>query len=216
MKIGIFDSGIGGTTVMQEIKLLLPHEEYFYLADTKNCPYGEKSDKELYAAVTNIVNQLADWGAKLIVIACNTATTRCIKKLRRDYPSITFVGTEPAVKPATEIRGTKDIVILATESTARSPRLKYLINTFKKPGQTITVIPCPGLADAIESKDQAKIDSVLSSLLTFSSPDVIVLGCTHYPLVKNKIAQKYPSAVLIDGGAGVAKRVKTILSSRCS
>lgn len=102
MKIGVFDSGIGGTTVLAALQELLPNEDYHYIADSENCPYGEKSDEELCRIVTANVEKLKAWGAKIIVVACNTATTRCIGYLRQQYPEIIFIGTEPAIKLAAQ------------------------------------------------------------------------------------------------------------------
>lgn len=207
MKIGVFDSGKGGTSVLREIKKLLPDEEYYYLADSKNCPYGDKTDEELYTIVTNNVEFLRDWGAKIIVIACNTATTKCIDKLRKDFKDLIFVGTEPAVKLAVST-GAKNILILATPGTIKSERLATLLKENQKPGQSITLLPCPGLADAIEH--DKGVDAKLNELLkNAEQPDVVVLGCTHYSLIKDKIQPFFPNAILIDGNVGVAKRVKT-------
>ena len=214
MKIGIFDSGRGGTTVMAAIKELLPDEDYFYIADTKNCPYGDKSDDELYKIVTVNVDRLAEWGAAVVVVACNTATTRCIGKLREDYPDLEFVGTEPAVKLAIET-GAKRILVLATPGTAKSERLASLVKENLQPGQEIEVLACPGLADTIEhnlDRDLDAIDTKLGELLpTDVQPDVVVLGCTHYSLVKDMIQQHFPSARIVDGNAGVARRVEGLV-----
>ena len=100
MKIGLFDSGRGGTTIFEAVKKRLPEEEYLYIADSKNCPYGEKTEEELYEIVRKNVKKLLEWGAEIIVVACNTATVRCIERLRKDYKGVVFVGTEPAVKMA--------------------------------------------------------------------------------------------------------------------
>ena len=113
MKIGLFDSGIGGTTILNANKAILPDEEYEYIADSKNCPYGEKSDQELQEIVTRNAEALKNWGAKIIVIACNTATTKCISYLRNKYPEIHFVGTEPAIKLATDTNA-QNILVIAT------------------------------------------------------------------------------------------------------
>ncbi len=192
---------------MKEIKKLLPNEEYYYLADSKNCPYGDKTDEELYTIVTNNVEFLRDWGAKIIVIACNTATTKCIDKLREDYKDLIFVGTEPAVKLAVST-GAKNILILATPGTIKSERLATLLKENQKPGQSIALLSCPGLADAIEHDEG--VDAKLNELLkNAEQPDVVVLGCTHYSLIKDKIQPFFPNAILIDGNVGVAKRVKT-------
>lgn len=217
MKIGVFDSGIGGTTVLDEIKKLLPHDEYYYIADSKNCPYGEKSDEELKTIVTKNVNELKSWGAKIIVVACNTATTRCIGFLRQKYPDLKFVGTEPAIKLAASTNA-KNILVLATPGTIASERTKALLEDNQKPNQKITLLPCPGLADTIEkyyqkSGGKIKINAKLTELLSpiTESPDIIVLGCTHYPLIKDSIQKFFPSAKLVDGNLGVAQRVQVLL-----
>ena len=212
MKIGVFDSGMGGTTVMHAIKDLLKNEEYFYIADSKNCPYGEKSDEELIKIVTYNVNKLKNWGAKIIVIACNTATVKCIQKLRKNYPEIKFVGTEPAIKLATKTDA-KNILVLATPGTVKSERAHQLIAENLKKDQTITLLPCPGLADTIENK--GNVTKKLTELLknVDQTPDVIVLGCTHYSLIKPEIKSFFKSAKIIDGNSGVAHRVATVVNS---
>ena len=220
MKIGAFDSGIGGTTIMNEVKKLLPDEEYYYIADSKNCPYGNKSDDELKIIVTKNVEELRKWGAKIIIIACNTATTRCINFLRQTYPNIKFIGTEPAIKLATST-DTKTILVMATPGTIASERTKSLLKENQKPGQNITLLPCPGLADTIEkylnTDDEQKIDDKLNELLANqAAPDAIVLGCTHYSLIKDHIKSIFPNSKLIDGNLGVAREVKKAVSNLSS
>ena len=219
MKIGFFDSGIGGTSVLNAVKNLLPNEEYKYIADSKNCPYGEKSDEELKAIVSKNTEELIDWGAEIIVIACNTATTKCIGYLREKYPNVKFVGTEPAIKLATE-SGAKNILVMATPGTIASERTKSLLDDYKKPNQNITLLACPGLADTIEENLESKNFNIIIEKLNimFSDlnknqffPEVIVLGCTHYSLIKPQIQSFFPSARLIDGNDGVARRVKELI-----
>ena len=212
MKIGVFDSGKGGTTVLRAIKELLPDEEYCYIGDSENCPYGEKSDVELMRIVRGHVENLREWGAKVIVIACNTATTRCIEKLRAEYPDLKFVGTEPAIKLAAETEARK-ILVMATPGTIASERTEHLMLENRKNGQEIDLLACPGLADVIEVG--AGIEEKLAELLVGVERDyeVVVLGCTHYPLVKDKLQKIFPSAILVDGGEGVSKQVAKIISS---
>ena len=126
MKIGVFDSGRGGTTVLDAVKKRLPDVEYKYIADTKNCPYGEKPVDVLYEIVSKHVEDLRDWGASIIIVACNTATVKCIDKLRMDYPDLVFVGVEPAVKIALQ-SGAKRILVLATPNTINCFGAKLLI-----------------------------------------------------------------------------------------
>ena len=215
MKIGVFDSGIGGTSVLAAVKELLPNEEYYYIADSKNCPYGEKSDEELRQIVTENTEELKNWGAEIIIIACNTATTKCIEYLRNKYPAIKFVGTEPAIKLAAATNA-KSILVLATPGTIAAERTKSLLKENQKPEQTITLLPCPGLADTIEAylntNSNERIDKKLHELLGgVNIPDVVVLGCTHYSLIKDKIQKFFPDAILIDGNSGVARRVKQLI-----
>lgn len=226
MKIGVFDSGYGGITILAAIKKLLPHEKYSYIADSENCPYGEKSDEDLYHIVTCNVEKLKKWGAKIIVIACNTATVKCITQLRKDYPEIRFVGTEPAINLATRRRSTKNILVLATPGTVHSERTLKLEKSAKLPGQNIQLLACPGLADTIEQSinitrqdraETAKVDErsypILSQLLDQLLPDdctaydAVVLGCTHYPLILPLFKQKFPRATIVDGSQGVARQV---------
>lgn len=212
MKIGFFDSGKGGTSILDVVKKLLPNEEYMYIGDSENCPYGEKSDEELMKIVQANVDRLKDWGATIIVIACNTATTRCIDKLRKIYPDLKFVGTEPAVKLAI-MSGAKKVLVMATPGTIKSERLLALVRDNEKQDQEVDLMACPGLADAIEKNEN--IDGVLDELLKdVKEYDAVVLGCTHYSLIKNKIQRYFPNAKLIDGNEGVAKRVKTIINEK--
>ncbi|MBR3324019.1 glutamate racemase [Candidatus Saccharibacteria bacterium] len=228
MKIGIFDSGKGGTTIMAAIKKLLKNEEYFYIADSKNCPYGEKSDEELQKIVIKNVEILKNWGAKIIIIACNTATVKCISTLRQKYPEISFVGTEPAIKLATSTDA-KNILVLATPGTVKSERTHQLLTENQKKGQNITLLPCPGLADTIENNIQlapdyqplpltktAK-DVINNKLRTLfqdieTTPDIIVLGCTHYSLIKPEIQSFFKTSQIIDGNSGVAHRTAAIIN----
>jgi len=221
MKIGVFDSGIGGTTVLAAIRKLLPDEEYKYIADSKNCPYGEKSDEELWRIVAANVEELRNWGAEIIVVACNTATTRCIKYLREKYPGTKFVGTEPAIKLAARTNA-RDVLVMATPGTIASERTMTLLKENQRDGQKIKLLACPGLADAIEKnlgKKNNKIAEKLGELFyelksTDYAPDVIVLGCTHYSLVKPEIKKFFPSATLVDGNEGVARRVGELLHTK--
>ncbi|MBR3353336.1 glutamate racemase [Candidatus Saccharibacteria bacterium] len=215
MKIGLFDSGIGGTTILNAIQEILPDEEYKYIADSKNCPYGEKSDRELRQIVTKNVKTLQKWGAKIIVVACNTATTRCISYLRKKFPELQFVGTEPAIKLAVQ-SGAKNILVMATPGTIRSERLRYLLKKNQKSNQTIKLLACPGLADLIEknypSHNLEPITNYLTTLFEEidQTPDAIVIGCTHYLLIKDQIRMFFSNSKLIDGNAGIVKRVQDL------
>ena len=209
-RIGVFDSGIGGLTVLEELKKLLPNEDYLFYADSKNCPYGEKSDTELYDITSNIVDYLINKDCKIIVIACNTATTRCIKYLRDKYKDMTFIGTEPAIKVACD-RDYKNILVMATPATIASERTSILVNDNKKEYENVYLVPCEGLADAIETDNFKKQEEIVSSIYEEYKDkeiDAIVLGCTHYPHIKDLISKYFTNAELLDGGAGVARETK--------
>ena len=212
-QIGVFDSGIGGKTTLNEIIKLLPNENYIYYSDSKNNPYGEKTDEELFEIVCNIVDYFISVNTKMIVIACNTATTRCISYLRNKYKDVLFVGTEPAIKVACD-NNYKNTLVLATPLTVQSSRLNSLINENIKENENIILVSCSGLANAIETNDEEKINLLLHSFLdkyVNDNIDAIVLGCTHYPLIKDKIQSMFQNSVLIDGNIGVARRVKQLL-----
>ena len=149
----------------------------------------------------------------MIVIACNTATTRCIDFLRNKYPNMIFVGTEPAVKVACDNQY-KNTLVMATPLTINSPRLSSLVNENIRDEESVTLLPCDGLANAIENSNNDEIDAILDKLLTYyinKDINAVVLGCTHYPIIKDKIQEYFKDAVIIDGNIGVAKRVKELL-----
>lgn len=210
-KIGILDSGIGGTTILKEIRKILPKEDYIYYADNKNNPYGEKTEEEIYQIVDNIVKFLIDEKkCKMIVLACNTATTYCMNKLKEQYKNIPFVGTVPAIKIACD-NNYKNILLLATPATINSKKVHELIKENKKDQQQIIPMPCDGLADAIENQDNKKINEILKKIKENTKDkniDSIILGCTHYPLIKKEINKYFQTATLIDGSLGVAREVK--------
>lgn len=209
-KIGVFDSGIGGLNILEELKRLLPNEDFLYFGDSDNCPYGTKSQEELMKIVSRIVDYFRDNDCKVVVIACNTATTRCMKSLRELYPDMIFVGTVPAVKMACDNK-CHDTLVLATEGTIASERVHELVLDNKNDDQEIYLVACNGLAEAIEDKNNELIDSILYDTLKDYldySIDSIVLGCTHYPWAKENISKLFPNAKLFDGSVGVAKEVK--------
>lgn len=208
--IGVFDSGIGGITVLEQLKKTLPHESFIYYGDSKNNPYGEKGYDELYEIVRKIVDYLISRDVKLIVIACNTVTTRYMKRLRDDYKRMIFVGIVPAIKVACD-NNFKNTLVMATPATINSQRLQELIINNKGASQNITLLSCDGLANVIESKDNVAINNKLTDIFNEYKDtkfDSIVLGCTHYPLISKHISIFFPDAVLLDGSYGVAMEVK--------
>ncbi len=215
--IGVFDSGIGGTTILKSVQKLLPNENYIFFGDSKNCPFGTKSPEELKTIVKNAVDFLLARHVKLIIVACNTATTQTIDFLRQTYPNISFVGTEPAIKLACD-SGKSNLLLLSTEGTAHSPRTQELIKNNLKEGQTLTNLPCLGLAEAIEARELGKIRATLQNnfkhIKNPESVETVILGCTHYPLIKTEIQQFFKNAELIDGGDGVARQTKKLLTEQ--
>lgn len=213
--VGVFDSGIGGLSVLRELEKILPNEDFYYYGDSLNNPYGEKSDEELFEITSGVVDYLVNKGCRVIVIACNTATTRCMKYLREKYKDIIFVGTVPAIKVACD-RDFKNTLVMATPATIESERTMELIRDNIRKDQNIYLVACPGLANAIENNDQEKIEAILKD--TFreykdKEIDSIVLGCTHYPFIKEDILKEMPGVILLDGSRGVAMEVKRQLEN---
>lgn len=213
--IGLFDSGIGGTSIWKEVVKLLPNENTIYLADSKNAPYGEKSSEEIIALSVKNTEFLLSKGCKLIVVACNTATTNAIDYLRKNY-TIPFIGIEPAIKPAALLSKTGAIGILATKGTLSS---KLFEKTTKEYTKNITTIEQDGegLVPLIEEGklNSPKINELLTTylkpMLNFNI-DHLVLGCTHYPYLIPQIKKIIGENVtIIDSGEAVAKQTKAIL-----
>ena len=198
--IGIFDSGVGGLSIAQCIRQQLPHENLLYIADTLHAPYGEKSTAFIQQRVNDIAQWFIERKAKAIVVACNTATVNAIDQLRKNI-AIPVIGVEPAIKPAAKISKHKKVAILVTKATAENQRFLALVDSYKQQSD-VTIQPCPGLVELIEQdqKNSAECQALLRAYLLplmAKGVDTIVLGCTHYPLVKDLIAQICGSAVVI-------------------
>lgn len=163
MKIGVFDSGKGGMSVLEELLKILPEEDFLYYGDSLNIPYGEKSDEELFDITSGIVEYLNNRGCKIIVIACNTATTRCMKNLRLKYPDIIFVGIVPVIKMACDYNF-KNILVMATSATIGSCCISELIHANLKREQNIYLASCDGLACAIEREEEQEIKRILRDI----------------------------------------------------
>jgi glutamate racemase len=212
--IGIFDSGLGGTSIQKEIKKALPNINIIYLADTKNFPYGNKTFKKLKEIAIENTKYLISKGAKLIVVACNTATVVAIKTLRNTFPNISFVGVEPAVKPAGLI-AKKGIIILSSPKATKSVQLKILIQKFVKKVEVINIGSLDLVLAIEQNKGKNDINKILNRIFpkkVLSKTDVLVLGCTHFPLIKGLIKKHVgPKIKVVDSGAAVARRVKNQL-----
>lgn len=208
-KIGILDSGLGGLSILKKLIKVLPNENYLFYEDSMNNPYGNKTDDEIFKIVSNIVDYLLNEKCKIIVIACNTATTACINKLRNKYKNTIFVGTVPAIKVSFD-HDFKNTLLIATPYTIKSNSVHELIDNFKKDNQNIYLESGCDLAHLIEVNDEEKIDLLLNKLLIpyKNRIDSIVLGCTHYPLIENKIKKILPNCNIIDGAIGVSNEVK--------
>ncbi len=213
-KIGVFDSGLGGLSVLKELINTLPNEDYLFYEDSINNPYGEKTEEELLKITSNIVNYLLEQKCKIIVIACNTATTSCMKKLREIYEDTIFVGTVPAIKVAYD-NNYKNVINLSTPYTQNSKRVCELINDFKNDDENIYNISGENLANLIELNKKEEIDELLNKLLSSYKDkcDALVLGCTHYSLIKDEIKKVLPNVALLDGCTGVANEVKRQLEN---
>lgn len=216
--IGIFDSGVGGISVLKHIHALLPHENLIYLADSKYAPYGNKTAQEISQRCLILSDDLLQKNVKAIVVACNTATAAAIDQLRDTF-DIPIIGMEPAVKPAAEASKNGVIGVLATVGTLKSAQFAALLENY---GRNVRVVTqgCLGLVECIErgELDTLEIKALIlqyTALLLAEGADTIVLGCTHYPFVKEVIQDIVGEEItLIDTGAAVAKQLKRQLEEK--
>ena len=214
--IGVFDSGLGGISVWQALYDALPNESLIYLGDGKRCPYGSRSREEVLQFTEEAVERLLAEGCKMVVVACNTATAVAIKYLREKYPNIPFVGLEPAVKPAALTTQSGVIGVLATE---RSLQGDHFRRAEEKYGAEVTILKAvgEGFVEAVEQnkentpETEALVRKAVEPLVA-GGADKIVLGCTHYPFLRDVIARVAGSGVeIIDSSEAVARRVATLL-----
>jgi glutamate racemase len=213
--IGIFDSGVGGTSIWKEIHALMPHEDTIYLADSKNAPYGQKTREEIINLSVKNTELLLARGCKLIVVACNTATTNAISHLRENY-DVPFIGIEPAIKPAALNSGTGTVGVLATKGTLSS---SLFLKTSKDHASEIKIVEREGVG-LVPLIEAGKINSteIRQLLIRYITPmleanvDHIVLGCTHYPYLIPVLREILPPHVnIIDCGGAVAKQTQAVL-----
>ena len=217
--VGVFDSGVGGLSVLAEIRRLLPHESLLYVADSGHVPYGEKSAEFIQARSARISEFLLEQGAKALVVACNTATAAAVAELRQCHPQLPIVGMEPAVKPAAAATRSGVVGVLATTGTLKSARFAALLDRFAADVRVVTQ-PCPGLVERIEA-GELQSAGTRQLLAGFVEPllaegcDTLILGCTHYPFVKPLLREMLPAGVsLIDTGAAVARQLASLLQVR--
>lgn len=217
--VGVLDSGVGGLSVLGEIRQLLPHESLLYVADCGHIPYGEKTPEFIRQRCAIIADFLLGQGAKALVVACNTATVAAVADLRRDFPDWPIVGMEPAVKPAAAATRSGIVGVLATTGTLQSAKFAALLDRFATDVRVITQ-PCPGLVELIETGDlhspalRQLLQHYVEPLLA-AGCDTLILGCTHYPFLKPLLKQMIPEHIrLIDTGAAVARQLQRLLTER--
>ena len=215
--IGVYDSGFGGLSVWRELYRALPEESIIYLGDGKNCPYGQKPAEEIRHLATKSVQELLSRGCKMIVVACNTATAAAIEHLRAMFPDLPFVGLEPAVKPACKSTRSGVVGVIATERSLKSEKF---LATLAKYGEGVEVIRAvgEGFVEAVEANAEncASTEQVVRAIvepIIDRGADVLVLGCTHYPFLKDVIAKVVGerNVEIIDSGEAVEKRVESLL-----
>lgn len=213
--IGIFDSGVGGTSIWKELHSKLPYEHTIYLADSKHAPYGTKSQVEIIELSIKNTELLIEKGCKIVVVACNTATTNAIQTLRKNY-DIPFIGIEPAIKPAALNTETKAIGILATKGTLSSELFhqttnlySHGINVIEQEGEGIVPLIESGKLDSDEMK--VLLNAYMQPMIK-ANVDYLVLGCTHYPYLIPQLLNILPKHVkIIDSGEAVAKQTEAVL-----
>jgi glutamate racemase len=221
--IGVFDSGVGGLSVLQALRTELPDEHFVYVADSGHAPYGERDDAHVITRSHAIAGHLVQQHhIKALVVACNTATAAAIQGLRQTYPELPIIGIEPALKPAAARSQTHVIGVMATRGTLNSEKFRNLLESVH--GQATFILqPCDGLADAIEHANAMKIGAACAHYtgamgrfgVNPGEIDTLVLGCTHYPFVENTLRALVGEQVaFLEGGAPVARQTRRLLTAR--
>lgn len=223
--VGVFDSGVGGLSILKALRAELPQEDFVYFADSGHAPYGERGAAHVIDRSRHITRQLLErHRIKALVVACNTATAAAIQVLRSEFPDVPMVGVEPALKPAVGLSQTRQIGVMATRGTLASAKFQALLASLSDQA-TFTLQPCDGLADAIEHHDTTKIEALsldyTRALGTFGSKsgnmDVLVLGCTHYAFAEDTLrALIGPQVRLIETGLPVAQHTRRVLANAAS
>lgn len=218
--IGVFDSGVGGLSVLRALRAALPQERFIYFADTGHAPYGERTDAYVADRTLAVAQALVEQrGVKALVVACNTATAAAIHLLRAMYPNLLLVGVEPALKPAAALTRTGRVAVFATRGTLASAKFQALHAGLATQAEFI-LQPCDGLAAAIESGDNAKVALLCERYVQVAGRfgeasgdiDTLVLGCTHYPFAANHLMEHVGAAVqLVETGEPVARQTRRLL-----
>jgi glutamate racemase len=218
--IGVFDSGVGGLSILRALRAELPAEDFVYLADAGFAPYGERDDAFVIGRARALSQLLhAEHSIKALVIACNTATAAAVHLLRSEFPKLPIVGVEPALKPAVALSRTRRIGVMATRGTLASAKFRALHDSLKDQAEFV-VQPCDGLADAIERHDAPEIIANCTRQICTLGPfgsengqiDTLVLGCTHYPFAQDHLkALVGPAVTLVETGEPVARQTRRLL-----
>ena len=227
--IGVFDSGVGGLSVLKELRAELPFENFVYIADSAHAPYGEREEAYVVKRSRAIAAHLVSRNVKVLVIACNTATAAAIHLLRADYPDLPIIGVEPALKPAAASSRTGRIGVLATRGTLASAKFQALLAAAQSGPVSFTLQACNGLADAIErSASTENTTEIIASCARHISAmgdfgtktgqiDTLVLGCTHYPFAKAYLQTLVGQEVhLISNGDAIARQTRRLLNTVCT
>ncbi len=216
--IAVFDSGVGGISVLRHLRRLMPGERYLYYGDSANAPYGSRPTREVrdltFAAVEKLYRE---YPVKALVLACNTATAAAVKELRQAYPERIIIGIEPALKLAADHFPGGRVGVMATQVTLREEKFDLLLHRFEE-SCTVARIPAPGLVELVESgrADSPETEALLRPILTpyIGALDALVLGCTHYPFAAGAISRILgPDTVLLDGGEGTARETRRRLEA---
>lgn len=217
--IAVFDSGVGGISVLRALIAEMPGEHYWYYGDSANAPYGTKCSEEVRELTTVHVDRFIAEGAKAVVVACNTATSAAVRLLRQKYPNVPIIGIEPAVKPAALSGNHPNVIVMATPMTIREQKFHNLMERYMNTAHIIP-LPCPGLMEYIEHGDihSVELEQFLERLFEpFDKGrlDAVVLGCTHYPFVERELRRVLGNGVqLFEGGPGTARETKRRLMEK--
>ena len=213
--IGMFDSGVGGISVLREAVRLLPNERFVFYGDTKNAPYGTKPREKVLELSRQVVRELLGMGVKAIVIACNTATSAAAADLRAEYPALPIIAMEPALKPASLLHRDGVVLSLATPGTIAGEKYAQLYSLY---GEGVVSLPCPGLMEFVE-RGELNGGGLAAYFQTLFAPyreknvEAIVLGCTHYSFLKKSISSFFPGIPLLDGNEGTVRQLRRRLDA---